>query len=570
MSRHEPLKTLEQFIGQLKKRKVVRVGFAYLVVSWIVMQVADVAVGVLVLPSWSMILITVLLILGLPISLVLAWAYEITPKGIVRDSEGRTHIASAKLNLNARSSSPNAMLSENPFIAVLPFEDMSIEGDLEYLCEGLAEEIIMTLSSTGSVHVATRMGSFEFGSKSANATEIGRKLGVTAFLEGSIRKNDHRLRIAAQLVDVEQGYQFWSEQYDCRMEDTLGTQTEIAHAVVNSLQLTGTIPESSVSSTCTNHQAYEFYLHGLGYFSRMTETSMKFARQMFQKAIDIDPECGRAWAQLACTYTCEYLQFHASKRNREKALQFSKRALELAPGLAQSHIARGTTHSLFGEYSAADQEFQQAIEINPYSFDAWYLNARCKVHQGETEKAAELFEKAASVRPDDYQSLILLAAQLQKLGDEEASLTALREGLERVRASLDLNPDDNRAWGLGAFALLRLGQDDEADRWMNNCTQFAPPCSASTYNAACFYARKGELEKSLDYLEKSIGAGSINMQWISNDMDLDPLRKLPRFHHILAKVSCEPTVGEESENIPAAKAGELRVEQALERNEQSG
>ena len=549
MSRRERLKGLGQFIGQLKNRKVVRVGFAYVVVSWIVMQVADITLEALVLPSWSLTLITVLLILGFPISLVLAWAYEITPKGIVRDTEGRT------ANPDSWTSPPNNALSEIPYIAVLPFEDMSPEGDLEYFCEGLAEEIIMTLCSTGSIHVAARMGSFEFGSKSANAAEIGRKLGVSAYLEGSVRKNGHKLRVATQLIDVGRGCQIWSKQYDRRIEDTLEIQTKLAHAVVKSLQVAGTIPEPSASSMCENHQAYEFYLRGQGYFSRMTATGIKFARQMFQKAIDMDPECGRAWAQLACTYAFEFLYFQALKSSRDKALQLSKKALELAPGLVQSHIARGVAHTLFEEYSAADQEFQQAIEINPYSFDAWHLNARCKVHQGDTEKAAELFEKAASLRPDDFQSLILLAAQLHKLDDEEASLTALKEGLARMRTRLDLNPDDDRAWGLGAFALLRLGQDDEADTWMYNCIMYAKPCSASIYNAACFYAHKGELDKALDYLEKSVGAGIINKQWILHDMDLDPLRKLPRFNDIVAKVSREPTVGENRENIPAAKAG---------------
>jgi adenylate cyclase len=190
------------------------------------------------------------------------------------------------------------------------------------------------------------------------------------------------------------------------------------------------------------------------------------------------------------------------------------------------------------------------------------------VHQGDTEKAAELFEKAASLRPQDFQSQILLAAQLDKLGDEEASLTALREGLARAKANLELSPDDDRAWGLGAFALLKLGQNHEAEMWMNNCMLHATPCSASTYNAACFYAQKGELDKSMDYLENSIEAGIINKQWMLHDMDLDPLRELPGFHDIMAKVSCEPTVEEDRKYIPAAKTGELPVEPGLEGNKQ--
>lgn len=547
MVQGRPLEALGQFIGQLKKRKVVRVGFAYVIVAWVVMQFADIAVEALILPTWSLTLVVILLILGLPVALVLAWAYEITPRGIVRDLEGRT---SAINDMSTWASLPQSVSPEKPSIAVLPFEDMSREADLEYFCEGLAEEIIMTLSSTGAIRVADRMGSFEFGSKCASAAEIGRKLGVSAFLEGSVRKDGRRLRVAVQLVDVKQGYQLWSGQYDRRIEDMLDVQTDIAHGVVKSLQLTGTIPELSWRDMCKTQQAYEFYLRGRGYFSKMTKTNIRFARQMFQKVTDIDPECGLGWAQLACTYACEFLYFNASNDYRNKASIFSKKALDLAPELAQSHIARGTAYSLFGDYEAADREFQQAIEINPYLFDAWYLNARCKVHQGDSGKAVKLFEKAASLRPEDYQSPILQAAQLHKLGDEEASLSALREGLARARSFLEFNPDDDRAWGLGAFALLTLGQEDEADTWMKNCLRHAARCSASTYNAACFYARKGEFEKSLDFLEQSIGTGTISKQWIEQDTDLDTVRELPRFKEIMARYPNHQTTEESATQIP--------------------
>ena len=192
MSRSKPLEILGQFISQLKNRKVVRVGLGYVVISWIVMQVADVAFEAFALPPWSLTLLTILLILGLPIALVLAWAYEITPTGIVRDHEGRTSAATVRRDLGPGPVSSDDTSSEKLTIAVLPFEDMSREGDLEYFCEGLAEEIIMTLSSSGSIRVATRMGSFEFGSKSANALELGRKLGVSALLEGIVRKEGQR------------------------------------------------------------------------------------------------------------------------------------------------------------------------------------------------------------------------------------------------------------------------------------------------------------------------------------------------------------------------------------------
>ena len=551
MTHASPQKVLDQIISQLKNRKVVRVGFAYVFVSWLVIQVADVTVEALVLPSWSLSLITILLMLGFPIALILAWAYEITPKGIVRDLEGRVSAASANPDPDNWSVSSNDVKTENPTVAVLPLEDMSPEGNLGYFCKGLAEEITMTLCSTG-IHVATHLGSSKFVSKCANVAEIGRRLGVSAFLEGSVRKFGNNLRVTIQLVDVAQGYQLWSAQYDRQMVDILEIQTELAHLVVSSLQKAGSFLEHARGEMYSNQQAYEFYLRGQAYFSRLSRTNIRFAQKMFQKAIDSDPKCGRAWAQLACTYACDYLYFHASSDYRDRARQLSITALEIAPDRAQSHIARGVAHSLFAEYKAADREFQQAIELNPRLFDAWYMYARCKVHQKDPRQAVKLFEKAASVRPKDYQCLILQAAQLSKLGEEKASIAALREGLKRAKSFLELNPDDSRAWNLGAFALLTLGQDEEADIWMSNSLRRATRRSTLTYNAACFYAQKGELEKSLEFLEQCIGVGIITKQWIEHDMDLDPVRKFPRFEDIVARLPVEETREKDGENIPTA------------------
>ena len=156
------------------------------------------------------------------------------------------------------------------------------------------------------------------------------------------------------------------------------------------------------------------------------------------------------------------------------------------------------------------------------------------------------------MRPKDYQCLILQAAQLSKLGEEKASIAALREGLKRAKSFLELNPDDSRAWNLGAFALLTLGQDEEADIWMSNSLRRATRRSTLTYNAACFYAQKGELEKSLEFLEQCIGVGIITKQWIEHDMDLDPVRKFPRFEDIVARLPVEETGEKDGENIPTA------------------
>lgn len=537
MTRNRIQASLARVISQLKNRKVVRVAVAYVVIAWIMMQVGDVTFEALSLPPWSLTLFIALVVLGFPIALALAWAYEITPSGIVRDTEGRGSIGLAP------SSSGHAALfsgSAPLCLAVFPFEDMSREGDLEYFCEGLAEEIITILSHVRGVRVAARMGAFEFGAKSADIALIREKLGVAAFLEGSVRKEGAQLRVAAQVVESRDGMHIWSGEYDRPWNNILELQRSLANTIVKSFQFECNIPDLIDPDASLSHAADEFYLRGQGYLARLTPTNVLFARQMFQKAIDLDPECARAWALLACTHACEFMHFFATDEHREKARDLSIKALELAPSLVESQVARGVAHLICGEYAEADLRFDRALEIEPESFQAAYFKARSKVQQGEPKEAAELFGRAAAAKPTDFQCLILQSSQLWKLGAHDASVKALKAGLANVVRFLEINPDESRAWGLGAFALLRLGEEEKAEQWINHSLDCAPRHSTSTYNAACFYARKGESEKALDYLQQCAKVGIVTQKWVEHDADLDGLREHPRFADIVAGFPAEP------------------------------
>jgi len=185
-------------------------------------------------------------------------------------------------------------------------------------------------------------------------------------------------------------------------------------------------------------------------------------------------------------------------------------------------------------YPDAEAEFEKAIELDPESFDAWYFFARNKVHEGDLERALKLLQRAAKVRPEDYQSVLLQAQLYHSLGDQKRELEVARKGIERTRAVLELNPDDNRAYNLGAFALLRLGERDEAVRWMRESLRKAPMDSIVNYNAACFYALAGEVERALDCLENCyLKVGNLNREWLLHDSDLDNVREHPRFAKIL-------------------------------------
>lgn len=503
------------FFEKLKEKKVVRVALVYILVGWIVIQIGEVSFEALILPDWSLALLIVIVFLGFPIAVVLAWAY---------------HIGSG-----ARSGAVDSTAApdETASIAVLPFTDLSQHGDQGYFCEGIAEEILNALCKIPNLRVASRVTSFQFADNRAGVDEIGRKLKVRTVLEGSVRKSGQRLRITAQLINTSDAYHLWSRQYDRTLEDVFQIQEEIAQSIADALSVT--LEESRVGEQQVDPQAYDYFLRGLSYFARHTMQDTVYARQMFERALEIDPEFGRGWAGLAYTYGLEQLYFNASNVNRDEALRTSKKALELAPDWAESHVSAGIARCMVQDYAEASAEFDKAIELNPENYDAWYFYARSKVHEGDLSRAIELFEHAARVRPEDYQSVLLLPQLYHSAGNEEAELDAARRGIERARAVLDLNPDDNRALNMGAFALLRLGEKDEAVRWMEESVEKAPMDSIVHYNAACLYALAGKPEKAIDCLENChLKVGSLNREWLMNDSDLDGIREHPRFAEILA------------------------------------
>jgi TolB-like protein/Flp pilus assembly protein TadD len=509
--------------SQLKERKVIRVTVAYIIVGWIIMQVGEVTFESLGLPPWALTLLIILVLLGFPIALVLAWAYELTPQGIRRDPAG---------NIEDHAGSDD-YLEGAPSIAVLPFEDMSEAGDQNYFCEGIAEEILNALCKIANLRVASRMAAFQIGRQKADIGEIGRKLRVQAVLEGSVRKSGGKLRISVQLVKTSDGYHIWSRQFDRPLKDVFEIQREIADATANALSVS-LKRGKEVDQQQVDPRAYDFFLRGLGYFAQHTSQDNIYARQMFKQAIDIEPDFGRAWAGLAYTHGFEYMYFSAVEANQEEAKFTSRRALELAPGLAESHVSAGIERCMSKDYRQAEIEFEKAIELDPKNYEAWYFFGRTKVHEGDLKRALKLFERASKVRPEDFQSVLLQAQLYTSLGKEDHAIEVTRKGIERVRLVLEINPDDNRALNMGAFALVRLGEKEEAEKWMTASMNNAPMDSVIQYNAACFFSISGEVDKALDCLENClVKVGNVSREWLEHDSDMDNVRHHPRFAELL-------------------------------------
>jgi adenylate cyclase len=511
------------FWEQLKKRKVVRVALAYVFVGWIVMQVGEVVFEGLGLPPWSLTLLIVFILLGFPIALVLSWAYEITAEGVHKDPAG---------NIESLTE-VETYLEGAPSIAVLPFDDLSEKGNQAYFCEGMAEEILNALCKVANLRVASRVAAFQFSSKQADITEIGKKLKVKTVLEGSVRRSDDNLRITVQLINTRDGYHLWSRQFDRKLSDIFEIQEEIANSIANTLSLT-LKQKHSPAQQQVDPKAYDFFLRGLSYFARHTTQDNVYARQMFKQAIDIEPEFGRAWAGIAYTFGFSYMYFNATEVNLVEAKRTSEKALELAPDLAESHVSAGIACCMDQDYKKAEIDFEKAIELDPKNYEAWYFFGRTKVHEGDLERALKLFERASQVRPDDFQSVLLQAQLYNSLNQKDKAMEVTALGIERVRAVLELNPDNNRALNLGAFALLRLGEAKEAKQWMEASMQNAPMDSIIQYNAACFYSLAGDADSALDCLENClIKVGNISREWLVHDSDMDNIRDNPRYDEII-------------------------------------
>src|SRR5438477_6547899 len=349
-------------------------------------------------------------------------------------------------------------------IAVLAFVNMSNDPENEFFSDGIAEEIINALSKVKALRVAARTSSFAFKGKNEDIGEVGRKLKVHTVLEGSVRKAGNRLRVTAQLINVADGYHLWSERYDRQLEDVFEIQDQIAENIVRALRVVlGEDEKRALEKTPTeNVQAYEYYLRGRQLFHQMRRTSLQYARRMFDRAIEIDPDFARAHAGIADCCSFLYMYWDGSNANLEAADASSQRALELDPASAEAHTSRGVALTLRRDYPGARREFDLALSLNPVLYEAHYFYGRACFTEGKFEDALLHYRNAWRVRPEDYQAILLSAEVLVKLGRAEEALQASRHGLKLADAHLELNPDDPRAWYLSSAALMRLGKRDEA------------------------------------------------------------------------------------------------------------
>ncbi len=489
---------ISNFIEELKRRNVFKVATAYTIAGWIIIQVSDTVFPRLGLPDWTITFIIALVGIGFPIALIISWAFELTPDGIhksneVEITESVTASTGKKLNgiiIASLGVLVILLLSERIFfaestifdsdsvnietasIAVLPFADMSEEGDQEYFSDGLSEELLNALAKVKNMKVAGRTSSFKFKGQNENLQIIGDELNVSHILEGSVRKAGNRIRITAQLIKVGDGFHVWSETYDREITATniFDIQEEISRTVLDELKVR-LLPEEDkqlASFPTQDIEAYNAYLAGTQLMAIRLPADLEKAANQFIRAIEIDPGFELAYAQLARTYGFlnQYGDLSAEEsQNRMK--EYIDKAQLAGGNEGRTYHAMGYYYSRTAEYDKSITAYERAIDLMPN--DANAANGLAVTFQtlGRWEKYAELLRKAYELDPLD---LPTSANYTQLLLDENELYEASKIADDILRR----NPNFTPAYSTKATILAGEGKIDEAYIFLHQVSKKFP------------------------------------------------------------------------------------------------
>jgi adenylate cyclase len=530
--------------AEFRRRRVFRVAAVYLVVGWVLVQVADATFEPLGFPPWASRLLIVMLALGFVLACALAWIYDIQPHGIERTAA----LPDPNDTPPARRAGDQPVLDkpilDKPIpeasVAILPFTDLSEAHDQDYFCDGLAEEILNALARVRGLHVASRTASFRFRDGSAAPSEIGRQLQVASIMEGSVRKAGDRVRVTAQLVDASNGYHLWSDNFDRNVADIFAIQEEIARNVVNAVRPTLQAPPAfdMQKRAPRDIHAYEFYLRGRQLEGRTTELSWRQAPLMFRRALEIDPEYAQAWAGLADSL-CELVMWRIEVAHTgalEEAKAAAHRALELDPDLAEAHVAKAHALSMAGDDERATEAFERALTLDPELYVANYYYARHCIAQGRFPRAVDLFEAAHRAQPDEFQALALAVTAAHGAGDTDRAKRLAIEGLACAAHQAEIDPENARAHYMAAGLMMHLGVGDLGEHEIGFALRIRPEDFDVLYNAACYYGVAGNADRALDLLQKAVERGQGFLDWIEHDSDFAKIRHLPRFQQIVGRL----------------------------------
>jgi TolB-like protein/Tfp pilus assembly protein PilF len=583
------------FFAELKRRNVYKVGVAYAVASWLLIQVATQVFPFFEIPNWAVRLVVVLLALGFPVALVLAWAFEITPEGIKRESEiepgqsitprtGRKLVAITAvlaviaaglfvfqfLHRNSTAAPSQGEATSPPIpaksIAVLPFENLSEDKANAYFAEGIQDEILTRLAKIADLKVISRTSTQSYKSAPANLREIAKQLGVANILEGSVQKSNDEVRITVQLINALNDSHLWAETYDRKLIDVFQVESDLAQKIASSLEakLTGAEQRAIAARPTENTEAYQLYLKGRFFWNKRTGADLKAAAGYFEQAVAADPTYSGAYAGLAQTYLLIPVFGAGAPRDFfPKGMVAARRSIELDDTSAEGHTALAMLLLFDFKFAESEQEFRRAIELNPNYATAhhWFGNSLL-VTLGRFDEAIKEGQRGIELDPlsliinADLGSTFLIArryddaiAQLRKtlaldgnfayarwnLGEAlylKGNLAAAITEYEKA-AALD---DDPEILALLGRAYADAGKRDKALELLEHLKTLSRDHYIRNYVFTIIYAGLGDKTAAIDYLEKARDGGETpDTTWLRVDPLFDSLREEPRFQQLVTK-----------------------------------
>ncbi len=572
--------------AELKRRNVYKVAIAYAVVAWLLMQVATQVFPFLEIPNWAIRLVIMLLALGFPIALIIAWAFELTPEGLKRTeaadrelgkpSRSKTWIyvviIAAALSIGlffvGRYSAPNqAFTSGLPqeSIAVLPFDNQNRDADTDYLSDGIPESVINSLSQLSQLKVMARSTVFHYKGKEVDPRKVGHDLGVRAVLMGRLIQQGDNLTIRTELVNVSDGTELWGQQYNRKLADVFAVQEEIAKEISEKLRLrlTGAERQQLAKRPTESLRAFQFYMQGRSVSQSNTREDLLAATRYYKRAIEEDRNYALAYAGLADAYsTLGVLGYMAPIEGRRKAEEAVRKALALDENLAEAHAALGLAYAHFAPYnfSQGDRELRRAIELSP-SLALTHLFLGISLgRQGRMDEALEECLKARELDPlssiiarnvaspyylkRDYARALDLLRQANELGPaftttwevgvyiQNKLLNETLAGLEQAKG--ERKNDPILIYDTGMIYAAE-GKRAEALQVIKELEEISGANLDQAVWIAKIYATLNDKELALSWLERGLATGAIG-SFYKDDPVWDPIRSESRFADLLRRM----------------------------------
>lgn len=570
---------LADFWSELQRRRVVRLAIVYLVAAWVIIEVSSTVFPTLSIPDWALSLLVVLLILGFPLSLTLAWAFDLTTEGVKRTAsaaataEATTLEApsprAAEVDAAPAPAAPvvTAAASEpaEKSIAVLPFVNMSDDRENEYFSDGMTEELLNALVRVRELQVASRTSSFALKGKELDIHDVAEKLRVAHVLEGSVRKAGDRIRITAQLIDARKGFHLWSEVYDRELKDVFQVQDEIARAIADALKVQFGEGEKQalVTHATQNLEAYTLYLKGRFHYNKNAEPDLHQAIELYRSALRQDPGYARAWAGIADCWMLLADDWLAPNEAYPKAKEAALKALAIDPGLAEANTALGKVLGWYDwEFDAGELALRRAVASNPKYADAHWGLASLLPTNGRVAEAVQEMRVAVTLDP-------LSAIMFRWLARFLLFQRSYDEALHFCEHALSLNPRLSHAYlhmgqthlargepdqaleafekgasigelayfqAFAATALVAAGRNAEAKAILSRLEREVDERYVRPEALGMVHGVLGSMDRAFQLVEEGIAARSAGLIYLHVDPCYDALRSDPRYEQVVRRV----------------------------------